>query len=189
MNRNKKVTNVIAALALVGLTAAACGSAAPSSQPSAPRPAGTAPSSGPVGTTVTVTTTNIHGDVMGVYKIRLVRVTEPAAPDPEMKSYDPSMYPAGTHLAALLFRVDGVRGTADTSPGISLTATDGTGQVYRYTTAGLASSMPDFSGGTVGPDQHDSGWVAFQVPDGTHLVSVSYSPLSLSPVTVTWTIR
>lgn len=164
---------------LGGNSSPAPATTAPASSP----PASSAPTAGPVGTTFTVSTRDISGNVTSTYKIQLVHVADPAAPDSDMKSYDPSMYPAGTHLVGLQFQVDGVADTADNSPGMELSATDSTGQVYSYSPAELAASMPDFSGANIGPGEHDSGWVAFQVPDGTHLASVKYSPMSGTAVT------
>lgn len=194
--RRRTTTALLIAAAAAGIGLVACGTTTVTKQPASTTPAQSAPAepaqsetatSGPVGTTFTITDTDADGTVRA-YKIRLDKVVEPAKPDPEYVQYGEPVE-AGHHVVGMLFYIEGVKGKIYADPEMGLTATGSNGEVYQYSTMDLAGRT-GYESTDLMAGEHRSGWTAFEVPDGTRLVSVRYEPMtaSLDDATVTWQI-
>jgi hypothetical protein len=180
----------IAAAAGIGL--AACGGTSitkaphvshPPSAPAAPAAApATPPTSGPLRTTFTVTGTADNGSPES-YDVTLKQVLDPAGPDNEFDAA-----PSGDRLVGAEVTVTGVAGTSADDVNSDIAAIGSNGEVYQPEFGGLAAGT-NFNAGqwTVTPGQSETGWAAFQVPDGVSITSFQWSPF-LSNAVATWTV-
>jgi hypothetical protein len=135
-------------------------SAPATSAPAAPATSAEPVTTGPLGTTFTVTEDGASGATS--YTVTAVKVDQHAA----LTSYE-SLQTAGDHMAAVRFTVKGVTGqdSDDANNNASITGADTT----EYPASFLnVTDGPNFNGGTfrVSPGQTVSGWVAFEVPAG-----------------------
>lgn len=202
--QRRTTTALMIVVTVAGIGLVACGTTTVAKQPAPTTPSQSAPiepsqsapaeptqpeaaTSGPVGTSFTITDTDADGTVTA-YKIRLDKVVEPAKPDPEYVQYGEPVK-AGHHVVGMLFYVEGVKGKIYADPETGLTATGSNGEVYQYSTMELADRA-GFESTDLLTGEHRSGWTAFEVPNGTQLVSVRYEPMtaSLGDATVTWRI-
>jgi len=194
----------VTALAVTGLGAAAflglaaCGPAtvakappAPSSSAPAAPAATTAPApvpsdtpvtTGPLGTSFTITTTDSSGAAT-VYTVALTEIVQHAT----LTQYETLQNPAD-HMAAARFSVTGVTGQSsdDANNDAAATGNDTVGYSPSFLPV---TDAPNFSYGTfrVGPGQTVSGDVTFEVPPGTVLASVSWSP-GFDGASATWNL-
>jgi hypothetical protein len=139
---------------------------------------------GPVGTTFTVTETNQNGATVK-YSIVLNRVIQHAAPD---NSFDTA--PAGDHLSAAEFTIRGLVGDDQDDANNDATAVGTNSQTYQTGMEGLAAGT-NFNEGqfNTSPGAVSVGWVSFEVKDGVHVSSIQWSPgSSMDGDTVTWTV-
>jgi len=166
------------------------------SSPPAANPATTAPSSpspsqasnsttGPVGTTFTVTDTNDNGATVK-YSVTLDKVTQHAQPD---NSFDTA--PAGDHLAAAEFTVKGLVGDDQDDANNDAAAVGTDSQTYQPGFEGLAAGT-NFNGGqfNTSPGSVSIGWVSFEVKDGVKVTSIQWNIDSDMSGTApaTWTV-
>lgn len=146
--------------------------------------------------TVTMSDSIVSGSASGklAYKIRLDKVTEPALPDPQdvvSNGENVSAAPKGQHLAAAQFTVTGLTGNMKDSVMLSYSVL--ASDHHRYTQA-LNSEVAGqvIPGFQVQPGQVQTGSVTFVIPDGVHLVSVTYDPyandLHAGNALVTWSL-
>ena len=139
---------------------------------------------GPVGTTFTVTETNQNGATVK-YSITLDRVIQHAAPD---NSFDTP--PAGDHLSAAEFTIRGLVGDDQDDANNDAAAVGTNNQTYQTGAEGLAAGT-SFNEGqfNTSPGSVSIGWVSFEVKDGVHVASIQWSPgSSMDGDTVTWTL-
>lgn len=188
----------VSGLAVAALGLAACGptvskapAAAKSSVPAAPTTftfspipvsSPTASTTGPLGTSFTVTTTDDSGNTV-VYNVTLTKVDQNAA----LSAYETVSNP-GDHMAAARFTVTGVTGQESDDANSDATAVGSDTTVYPFA-ATEVSDGPNFSSGMfqVGPGRTESGWVAFEVPAGVTVASVAWQPGIDGPA-ATWTL-
>jgi hypothetical protein len=141
---------------------------------------------GPVGSTFTVTDTNQNGATVK-YSVTLDRVIQHAAPD---NSFDTA--PAGDHLAAAEFTIKGLVGDDQDDANNNASVIGTNSQTYNTGIEGVAAGT-NFSNGqyNTSPGSVSIGWVSFEVKDGVHVASVQWSPDSgMSGETpATWTVR
>lgn len=153
--------------------------------PSRPSPSQTENSTtGPVGTTFTVTETNQNGATVK-YSITLDRVIQHAAPD---NSFDTP--PAGDHLSAAEFTIRGLVGDDQDSADNDAAAVGTNSQTYQTGLEGVAAGT-DFNDGqfNTSPGSVSIGWESFEVKDGVHVASIQWSPgSSMDGDTVAWTV-
>jgi hypothetical protein len=187
-------SGIAAAAALTAYGAASVGKTPPASLPSvftpAAEPAAAASSpaqsspdtTGPLGTSFTVTTENDQGQPVS-YTVTLVKVDQHAALAPYASVQD-----AGDHIAAARFSITGVSGqeSDDANNDASATGTDTTGYP---STVNEVTDGPNFSYGqfTVSAGQTESGWVMFELPAGVTVASVSWQPGMDGPA-ATWNL-
>jgi hypothetical protein len=139
---------------------------------------------GPIGTTFTVTETNQNGATVK-YSITLDKVIQHAAPD---NSFDAP--PAGDHLSAAEFTISGLVGNDQDDANNDATAIGTDQQTYQTGAEGLAAGT-NFNEGqfNTSPGSVSIGWVSFEVKDGVHVASIQWSPgSSMDGDTVTWTL-
>jgi len=107
-----------------------------------------------------------------VYNVALTEVTQHAT----LTQYETAQNPAD-HMAAARFSITGVTGqaTGDADNDAAATGSDTTGYSPSFLSV---SDGPNFSYGSfeVGPGQTVSGDVAFEVPPGATVASVSWQP-------------
>lgn len=141
---------------------------------------------GPVGSTFTVTDTNQNGATVK-YSVTLDKVIQHAAPD---NSFDTA--PAGDHLAAAEFTIKGLVGDDQDDANNNASVTGTNSQTYNSGIEGVAAGT-NFSNGqyNTSPRSVSIGWVSFEVKDGVHVASVQWGPDSgMSDETpATWTVR
>ena len=191
---------VVAALG-GGLAACSTGSvtkAAPPAKTSAPAPATTTrpasttpaptpsdPNSGPVGTTFEVTGTDDQGNDTK-YSVTVVKLVEPASASDEFNTAS-----SGRHLAGAEVRVTGIAGQS-TDDAFNTMSTQGSDdQTYDSSIGTTLAAGDTFNDGVfhVGPGQHQTGWVPFEVKGGVHVTSVQWTASSgLSDSVATWTV-
>jgi hypothetical protein len=154
-----------------------------SSNPS-PEPASNS-TTGPVGTTFTVTDTNDNGATVK-YSVTLVKVIQHAQPD---NSFDTA--PAGDHLAAAEFTIKGLVGDDQDDANNDAAAVGTDSQTYQTGLEGLAAGT-DFNGGqfNTSPGSVSIGWVSFEIKDGVKVSSVQWNPDSSmsGEAPATWTV-
>jgi hypothetical protein len=186
---------VILALGAVALgLAAGCGASATASHPSAPvatsAPATTpAATTGPLGTTFTVTYYGANANYTATYKIRLMKVTDPAKTDPSV-----TLDPGTSHVAALEFWMEGVAGTqggGDPSNSTTATGTDGEAFSAAFSDP-LDTNVYVSSTATLFPGEHGIWWTGVDLPAGVHVKSVRFLDVSIEmppdTLPVTWTV-
>ena len=188
----RTVIAVVALIALIiGINVASSGgnhttktpAAAPSSTSAAPAaPAAstpaTAPLTGPVGTTYTVTDSGV------TYGVVLVKVDQQAT---STNQFDAPA--AGKHLVAAEFSITGKTGTATSDANNNAVVVGSDGQDYTYTSVAGLTDGTNFNYGmwTVTPGQHLTGWVSFTLPDGVSVASVQWTH-GFGGDTATWTV-
>jgi hypothetical protein len=181
----KRLGATVSALALVGFLAAglsACGSLAPATTAPAAAPSG-------VGHSYAITSSDVSGKVLSTYRITLDKVTEPAPPDPQdiaSNGENVSAAPKGQHLAGVQFAVTGLTGSMNDSVMLSYSVLASDHHRYNPSINSEVAGevIPGFK---VQPGQTQIGSVTFVIPNGVHLTSVQYEPLSGSDP-VTWNL-
>jgi hypothetical protein len=145
-------------------------------------PAPTDPSSGPLGTSFTVTSTDDSGNATA-YTVTAVKVDQHSALAP----YD-TLDNHGDHLAAVKFRITGKTGQASDDANNAAAAISGDTTQYQ-TRYNSTPDGGDFRSGqfTVAPGQTVSGWVTFQLPPGQSVASVQWAP-GYDGGAATWTV-
>jgi hypothetical protein len=127
-------------------------------------------------------------DVNDTYKIRLMRVADPA------KLSDPTQLTAGaSHAAALEFYVEGVTGTNDGVSSIGVQAAGTDGEVFSALFTGAIDTSVYLSSSAVSlqPGEHGIFWAEVDLPAGVHVKAVHYldetvyMPPDTQPVTCT----
>ena len=192
-----KRTSVIAggALAVTALALTACASAAVKATapptmftPAAAAPAATTPSpapvtSGPVGTSYTVTTQDDSGANVS-YTVTLVRVDQAA----QLAPYT-AVGTAGDHMAAAEFRISGVTGQVSDDANSDAEAIGTNTTEYPFSINAVTAG-PNFSYGQfqVSPGQTVTGWVSFELPAGQRVASVQWTPDTFEAAHATWTV-
>jgi hypothetical protein len=166
------------------------------SSPSAARAATTAPASpspepasnsttGPVGTTFTVTDTSNNGATVK-YSVTLDKVIQHAQPD---NSFDSA--PAGDHLAAAEFTIRGLVGADQDDANNDAAAVGTNSETYQTGLEGVAAGT-SFNGGqfNTSPGSASIGWVSFEVKDGVKVSSIQWNPDSgmSGSAPATWTV-
>jgi hypothetical protein len=159
---------------------------AATSAPSSPKPSQTENNTtGPVGTTFTVTDTNDNGATVK-YSVTLNKLIQQAQPD---NSFDSA--PAGDHLAAAEFTIKGLVGDDQDDANSNAAAIGDDNQTYQPGFEGLAAGT-NFNGGdfNTSPGSVSIGWVAFEVKDGITVSSVQWAPDGgmSSTTPATWTL-
>jgi hypothetical protein len=153
--------------------------AAPATPAAPPAPVTT----GPLGTTFVVTSTDETGNPVS-YRVTLVKVDQRAALGP----YETTQNPAD-HMAAARFTITGVTGQSsdDADSDANAIGTDTT--EYQASFTEIADG-PNFNSGEfeAGPGQTVSGWVPFEIPSGQRVASVQWSAGFDGPA-ATWTLR
>ncbi len=154
--------------------------------PSSPSPGPASNSTtGPVGTTFTVTDTNNNGATVK-YSVTLDKVIQHAQPD---NSFDTA--PAGDHLAAAEFTIKGLVGDDQDDANNNASAVGSNSQTYQTGLEGLAAGT-NFNGGqfNTSPGSVSIGWVSFEVKDGVKVTSFQWNPDSGMSGTApaTWTV-
>jgi len=175
--RNIAITAAIAAgaLALAGCGAAisktpaapaSTTAAAQAASAPAPSPTSSAPLTGGIGTSFTVTT----GDGSS-YDVTLDQVEQHAAAGPYEAPQN-----AGDHFAAAQFTITGVSGSTSDDANNDASAVGSDEQQYQSSDATL--TVPNFDSGmfNVGPGQSVKGWVALELPPGVTVASVQWAP-------------
>lgn len=167
-------------------TAAPPSSRPPNHQQSAPatKKAAAAPTSGPVGTTFTVHSTDSNGNPIA-YTVTLLRFVPDATPD---NSFDAA--PTGKHLAGAEFKITGVQGVSDDDANTDTYVQGNDQQTYQSGFEGLADGT-NFNAGEfhVGPGEASIGWVSYEVKDGVSVASVIWNPQAgFSSATATWNV-
>jgi hypothetical protein len=140
---------------------------------------------GPIGTTFTVTDTDNNGNTVK-YSVTLDKLIQHARPD---NSFDTA--PAGDHLAAAEFTIKGIQGDDQDDANNDASAVGGNNQTYQTGVEGLAAGT-DFNSGQFNTSSgSDSvGWVSFEVKDGVTITSIQWSPDSgmSGDAPATWTV-
>ena len=177
------ILSVVGGLVLIIVIASVASShngVSKSGSPPAAKAATTAPSqspepasnstTGPVGTTFTVTDTNDNGATVK-YSVTLNRVIQHAQPD---NSFDSA--PAGDHLAGAEFTIKGVTGDEQDDANSDASAIGNDNQTYQSGFEGLAAGT-NFSNGqfNTSPGSVSIGWVSFEVKDGVHVASIQWN--------------
>jgi hypothetical protein len=195
MRTTVKTISAAAVAAALGGGLAACSTgsvtkAAPPAKTSAPAsttpaPTPSDPNSGPVGTTFNVTGTDDQGNDTK-YSVTVVKLVEPASPSDELNTAS-----SGHHLAGADVQVTGITGQS-TDDAFNTMSTQGSDdQTYDSSIANTLAAGDTFNSGVfhVGPGQHQTGWVPFEVKDGVHVASVQWTASSgLSDSVATWTV-
>lgn len=193
MKRTSVIAAGAAAAALAALTACASTAVKATAPPTiftpsaAPPPATTPPpapvTSGPAGTSFTVTTQDDSGASVS-YTVTLVKVDQEAA----LAAYTELAAP-GDHMAAAEFRITGVTGQVsdDANNDAGAVGTDTT--EYPYSDNAVTDG-PNFSYGefAVSAGQTVSGWVSFELPAGQQVASVQWTPNIFEGSHATWTV-
>jgi hypothetical protein len=138
---------------------------------SSPSPRQTSNSTtGPVGTTFTVTDTNSNGATVK-YTVTLEKVIQHAQPD---NSFDTA--PAGDHLAAAEFTIKGLVGADQDDANGDASAIGNDNQTYQSGFEGVAAGT-NFSSGEFNttPGSVSIGWVSFEVKDGVRVSSIQWN--------------
>jgi hypothetical protein len=177
---------------IVAIVVAAAASSVPSVsvQPTAPAqtnaPAATVPTptptptdttTGPIGTTFTVTSSDGTS-----YDVTLDQVKQNVYPG----AYE-TPQTAGDHFAAAQFTIKGDTGATSDDANSDANAIGSDGQEYQFSAS--VSTLPDFSYGQyhVSAGQSVKGWVAFELPPGVTVASVQWAP-SFNGTAATWTV-
>jgi hypothetical protein len=138
---------------------------------------------GPIGTTFTITTTNENGATVK-YSVTLDQVIQHAQPD---NSFDTA--PAGDHLAAAKFTIKGVAGNDQDDANSDAAAVGDNQQTYQPGFEGLAAGTNFDSGQfNTGPGSSSVGWVSFEVKNGITITSIQWSPDAGFSSPATWTL-
>lgn len=186
MNSKAKV---IAAVALTGLAAAACGTTvtpAAKTTPTAQSTSGAPPRSSPAqqqqakaGDRFTITIADGTK-----YDVTLQKVVQEAQPASEFEAPQ-----AGRHLAAAEFRVTAVTKVYENANN-NATATGSDEQAYTPSLASVAEGT-NFANGDIRLQPGGSlvGWVAFELPDGVRIIKVQWTPAAgLGTQTAEWLV-
>jgi hypothetical protein len=142
----------------------------------------TSSTTGPVGITFQVTTTN-DNDQNVSYTVTLNKVIQIAQPD---NSFDTA--PSGEHLAAAEFTIKGVNGIDQDDANSDAVAIGANQQSYQPGFEGLAAGT-NFDAGdfNTSPGSTSVGWVAFEVKNGVKVTSIQWSgDFGMAPAT--WTV-
>jgi hypothetical protein len=150
--------------------------------PTPPSPTAAPATSGPLGTSFTVTTTDEQGAAV-VYTVTAVKVDQHTGLGP----YE-TLNNASDHMAAVRFTITGVTGQENDDANSDADVTGSDTNEYQFSAIDVTAG-PNFSSGDfeVGPGQTVSGWVAFELPAGATVASVSWEPGFDSPA-ATWTL-
>jgi hypothetical protein len=184
--------NIVIAAAIAGgaLALTGCGAtiskapAAPASTAAAqaatipaPSPSTSAPLTGSIGTTFTVTSSDGTS-----YDVTLDQVTQDATLSP----YETLDNPAD-HAAAAEFTITGVSGQSSDDANSDAAAIGSDQTEYQPSFVGL--TVPNFNDGLwkVGPGETEKGWVAFEMPPGVTVASVQWAP-ELDSSAATWNV-
>lgn len=136
---------------------------------------------GAIGTTFTVTTTDDSGNAAS-YDVTLDAVRQNVYPG----AYE-TPDNAGDHFAAAEFTITGDTGNTsdDSNSDASALGADGT----QFSFSASVSTLPDFNSGlfNVSAGITVKGWVAFELPPGATIASVQWAP-SLDGPAATWTV-
>ena len=158
----------------------------PSSSTSAPAtqasvPAAVASSSSPVTTGSVGTTFTVTSSDGTSYDVTMTAVRQNVYPG----AYE-TPQTAGDHFAAVQFTVKGDSGSTADDANSDAAAIGSDGQ--QYSPAFNFDSLPNFSSGEfhISPGVSVSGWVAFELPPGVTVASVQWAP-SLDGSAATWT--
>ncbi len=148
--------------------------AAPSSSPS---PTGN--TTGSVGDTATFTDSTDGWS----YSATLVKVVDPAQPDNSFDAAD-----SGKRLVGAEFVLKGLTGNATDDANSDAVIQGSDRQLYQPSFGGLAAGT-NFDSGTFSltPGSTETGWVAFEVPDGVKVAKIQWNP-SLVSSPVTWVV-
>jgi hypothetical protein len=139
---------------------------------------------GPVGTTFTVTDTNQNGATVK-YSVTLDKVIQHAHAD---NSFDTA--PAGDHLAAAEFTIKGLVGDDQDDANNDASAVGNDNQTYQTGMEGVDAGT-NFTSGVfnTSPGSASIGWVSFEVKDGVTVSSIQWSPDSnMGGDSATWTV-
>jgi hypothetical protein len=149
--------------------AANAATSGPSSSPSA-QPVDNS-TTGPVGTTFTVTETTDSG-ATAKYSVTLDRFIQHAQPD---NGFDTA--PAGEHLAGAEFTIKGISSSQQDDANSDAAAIGTDSQNYQVGFEGLAAGT-NFNDGdfNTSPGSVSIGWVTFEVKDGVHIASIQWNP-------------
>jgi hypothetical protein len=202
----------IAAIAITGVSLAACGttvtkapaaktgnasgcvagsSTNPSWCPSSPTTAAPSPSPSPakpltggIGTTFEVTGPNGPSGATTVYDVKLIAVEQQAT----LGQYD-TLTNGADHITAAEFTVTGKTGQASDDADADAVAVGSNGQDYQPSfdqiTAGTNFDSGQFN---VSPGTTVTGWVAFEIAPGATIASIQWSAGFDGPV-ATWTVK
>jgi hypothetical protein len=137
---------------------------------------------GPLGTTFTVTTQDNQGQDVS-YTVKLTNVDQHAG----LGAYETLNNP-NDHMAAARFTVSGVTGQVNDNANSNATAI-GTDTTAYSAAFNSITDGPNFNSGefTVAPGETVSGWVAFEVPSGQRVASIQWAP-GYSGDHATWTL-
>jgi hypothetical protein len=144
-------------------------------------PSPSAPLTGGIGTTFTITTTDDSGNAAS-YDVTLDKVDQSVYPG----AYE-TPQTAGDHFAAAEFTIKGDTGSTSDDANSDASALGPDGTQYQFSAS--VNSLPEFNSGlfNVGPGQSVKGWVAFELPAGVTVASVQWAP-SFNGSAATWTV-
>lgn len=149
----------------------------------APSPSSSAPLSGSIGTTFTVTGGNGPDGATTVYDVTLDQVDQHAT----LSQYG-SLTNGSDHVTAAEFRIDGSSGQASDDADNDAVAVGTDGQDYTPAfdtiTEGTNFDAGDFR---VSPGQDVTGWISFELPAGVSIESVQWAP-TFGGSAATWNI-
>jgi hypothetical protein len=153
--------------------------------PTTPAPTPSDPNSGPVGTTFNVTGTDNQGNDTK-YSVTVVHLIEPASASDEFNTAS-----SGHHLAGAEVQVTGITGQSTDDAFNTMSAQGSDDQTYNSSIANTLAAGNTFNSGEfhVGPGQHETGWVPFEIKDGVDVASVQWTASSgFSDSVATWTV-
>jgi hypothetical protein len=138
---------------------------------------------GAVGTTFTVKTTNDNGSPV-TYDVTLIKVSQHARPD---SSFDNA--PGGKHLAGTEFKITGQAGSDSDDANSDATVQGSDQQTYTFGFENLAAGT-NFNDGdfSISPGQTIKGWVSFEIPNGVTVASVQWDASGGFDTPATWTV-